>query len=307
MRIQPKPTPPSAPPAQAGAKPAPATAAKVNTAAHVQDGFTAARQTATASGGSNPPVGSIGNGATYAPVQNGQLFVQEPGDSSPISPRDISQGGVGDCYFLSSLGELAEQHPEVIRNNLHDNGNGTYTVTFHEKRTFHWPWESAWKTVKVTVNGDLPQNYGSTVFAGTPSANGKQETWVAIYEKAYAQYKGGYDKIKPSSGSYAMPLLTGHDAEQHSTGSVSASQAASWLSNHNGLTAVSLPDSKAQSNPAYQNGTLVSGHVYYVQSVNPRTNTVALQNPWGYSDQPITMSWSEFQKNFCALDRGTLA
>jgi hypothetical protein len=258
-------------------------------------------------GGKNPPVGDVGNGATYSPVPNGQLFVQEPGDPAAISPRDISQGSVGDCYFLSSLGELAMKHPEVIRNNLHDNGDGTYTVTFHEKRGLHWPWQSAYKDVKVTVNGDLPQRYGGTVFAGTPQSDGKQETWVALYEKAYAQYKGGYDKIKPSNGSYAMPLLTGHGAEQHKAGSVSAAQAAKWLASGNGLTAVSFSDDKAKNVPAYQDGTLVSGHVYYVQSVDPKSGMVSLQNPWGFSVPPITMSWSDFQKNFGALDRGTLA
>src|SRR5690349_1097582 len=88
------PTPPQA----AGGKPAPATGdraasttgtpAPVPTGPRYQDGFGGAQQAAAtgstvatastgASGGSNPPVGDLGNGATYAPVQNGQLFVTE--------------------------------------------------------------------------------------------------------------------------------------------------------------------------------------------------------------------------------------
>ena len=44
------------------------------------------------------------------------LYLQETGDTSLISVNDINQGQIGDCFLLSSIGEIALWHPSAITN-----------------------------------------------------------------------------------------------------------------------------------------------------------------------------------------------
>ena len=70
-------------------------------------------------------------GAQAAPTQNTELYNTSGPNANEPSLSDIQQGSYGDCYFLSSLGALARNDPNAVKNMIHDNGNGTYTVTFH--------------------------------------------------------------------------------------------------------------------------------------------------------------------------------
>ena len=61
---------------------------------------------------------------TYTMV-SGSLFPTAP------SNTDEFQGELGDCYFISSLGTIAESNPAAIQNMFINNGDGTYTVRFY--------------------------------------------------------------------------------------------------------------------------------------------------------------------------------
>jgi hypothetical protein len=52
------------------------------------------------------------------------------GSSGAPTFQDVNQGYVGDCYFVSSLGEVALKDPSAIENMISSNGNGTYGVRF---------------------------------------------------------------------------------------------------------------------------------------------------------------------------------
>jgi hypothetical protein len=117
----------------------------------------------------------------------GTLF----GPNGP-SPDDIAQGYVGDCYFLASLGEVAEQSPQTIKNMFIDNHDGTYAVRFWE----YDPNRSGWVADYVTVDLQLPTVHGSKLFAFAGWYQGGQAVqytdpnavlWPALLEKAYAQ------------------------------------------------------------------------------------------------------------------------
>ncbi len=41
------------------------------------------------------------------------------------------QGELGDCYFISSLGTIANEDPAAIEDMFINNGDGTYTVRFY--------------------------------------------------------------------------------------------------------------------------------------------------------------------------------
>src|SRR5271166_3665271 len=101
------------------------------------------------------------------------------GSSGAPSYLDVNQGYVGDCYFVSSLGEVALKDPAAIENMISSNGNGTYSVRFFVDGQPDY----------VTVNSELPLMTGYQWANGSQLefANGKTDDWVALVEKAYAQ------------------------------------------------------------------------------------------------------------------------
>ena len=80
------------------------------------------------------------------------------GASGAPTYQDVNQGYLGDCYFLSSLGEVALKDPSAIENMISANGNGTYSVRFFVNGQPDY----------VTVNSQLP------VMGGYEWANGSQ-------------------------------------------------------------------------------------------------------------------------------------
>ncbi len=138
-----------------------------------------------------------------------------------ISPSDIKQGYLGDCYFLAALASVAQQHPEVIWNAIKDNGDGTYTVTFYQDG----------KPVPVTVDAEFPVTEdakgnptGTPAYARTGST--RDELWPLIMEKAYAQLDGGsYRKIEGGWPGEAVELLTGASPQRLDLAAATAGEA----------------------------------------------------------------------------------
>ena len=76
--------------------------------------------------GTDHPKGTSDWGPTYSYRQaSGQLFV------NGAAYTDVNQGGLGDCYFLASLAEVALKNPSAITSMFIVNGDGTYTVRFY--------------------------------------------------------------------------------------------------------------------------------------------------------------------------------
>ena len=72
---------------------------------------------------------------TDLPTLTSSSYVYETtaGSLFPTTPSDKNefQGELGDCYFISSLGTIADQDPAAIQNMFINNGDGTYTVRFY--------------------------------------------------------------------------------------------------------------------------------------------------------------------------------
>ena len=190
-------------------------------------------------------------------------------EAGPIAD-DITQGNVGDCYYLASLAAIAETDPSRIRQSVVDLGDGTFAVQFVKGGS----------KVYVRVDADLPSwNSSSLVYAKL----GKQGSlWVPIMEKAYAYFR-------TSNVTYAS-LESGWMSEASSAlgiGSQSTYAAASGRALLD-LIAAELSQGKAVT---YAAGTIVNGapligfHAYSVEAVNYDSNGVAtslrLRNPWG--------------------------
>ncbi len=75
------------------------------------------------------------NGSKLASVQG--MYGTSTFYGSEFSPEDVNQGALGDCYFLTGMGSIAERHDDFIdswgdagSSSLHSNGKYSY---------FAWP------------------------------------------------------------------------------------------------------------------------------------------------------------------------
>ena len=123
-------------------------------------------------------VGQANYAVAYEAVANVPLFNANNGTAPSTS--NINQGYLGDCYFLSAIGEIALQDPTTIENMISENANGTYSVEFQING----------KADYVTVNDELPEvPNGTAWYPGTNLYfdNGNGALWAPLVEKAFAQ------------------------------------------------------------------------------------------------------------------------
>lgn len=126
-----------------------------------------------------------------------------------VSGNEVIQGSLGDCYFAAGLAAVATKEPSAITRAILENANGTFTVRFFDLPFL--PMFGETLEVKVTVDGQLPTRSGGLRYGRNRD---RSELWVAVLEKAFAQWKGSYGTIA-SGGSPAqiMSALTGRPCE----------------------------------------------------------------------------------------------
>jgi hypothetical protein len=177
------------------------------------------------------------------------------GDHDPTAPKgtDTAQGALGDCFFIASMAAVANANPQAISEAItYDKASGKYTVRFYEEGR-----GGSMKPVYITVDAYLPTSgaRNDPAFAGDPG----QPLWPAIMEKAYAQWKGGYDVIgegglavyagvrNTSQGTVQQPLTGGSGKY---SGQLRQNHA--WSEVEPGTLRVT--DAKGRVQPAYDEG-----------------------------------------------------
>ncbi len=99
-----------------------------------------------------------------------KLFPHEP------CPNDIKQGvGVEDCYVLAPLAQIASHNPQMIKDSMVDNKDGTVTVRFFTENENGEGKVPEYYTVNKTVNK----------FYGFADIYASSSLWVQMMEKAY--------------------------------------------------------------------------------------------------------------------------
>ena len=253
------------------------------------------------------------SGSSAAPATFGAtapamaLYLTETGTTSAISVADINQGQLGDCFLLSSIGEIVLNKPSDISNMIKANADGTETVTLYQQTsgtsTHYVPptyFETAFKAVQITVSNVFSSasvNNGAT----QDVVNGTKEIWAQVLEKAVATLDGGYGGIANGGNPMiVMEELTGKAATYMSPASVSAATLTS-LSNAGALMVFDTATSNAQYN-------LVGGHAYMFEGLSTVKGVavVKLGNPWGF-DQPAAIPVSQLSKTFVEIDVGKFA
>jgi len=199
------------------------------------------------------------------------------------SANDITQGQVGDCWFVAALAETALRDPSLIEKDIVQLANGTYDVTFHT---------SATSTLVENVDGQLPVNsWGGLEYAQLGQDNC---TWVPIMEKALTYFRNrsipaNYATLNEGSGSEALTDL----------GATKVTELLSGVSNAGQLFSdVAAAISSNEAVDICTNGSagpLVNGHCYSVVATRIVDTTLNLfgvtltipmgeiefRNPWG--------------------------
>lgn len=218
---------------------------------------------------------------SHATVQ-GKVF----GSSGRANINDISQGILGNCAFLASLGAVVNYRPDIISNMIIDNGDNTYTIRFYSATggaslTASTPGSAEYVTVDRRLATDQD---GRFLFAnyGDLASDSNNILWVGLVERAYAQwqeffqgYVNGYDRI----GNGDLPQLplayiTGAGASDRLTNKVSFAEIQAALTSSHPVTAW-----------GYNSSTYIAaGHCYSVTSAYVNSSgeqRVVVYNPWG--------------------------
>lgn len=114
-----------------------------------------------------------------------------------IEADDIMQGAVGDCYFLSGIGSLAAEYPELISEKFlfEVNPANYYAVKFFV--------DGEWIIYKT--DNMFPCDQGQVLYAKPNN----YEIWALLLEKAFAKIYGSYQAIDGGYSTEAFFALTG--------------------------------------------------------------------------------------------------
>jgi hypothetical protein len=211
----------------------------------------------------------------------GPLFIDEP------TAADVRQGAIGNCYFPAALASVAAARPDVIKNMIKDNGDGTYTVKFTPSS-----YGGAGRPVEIKVDGDLyARSYGGPIYGsslGGSTAADKMELWYPLIEKAYAQWKGSYDTI--GNGGVAGKVMSEVMGKGYKYEYISSSNKdrvyemiKRAAEGNQPMAAGTYGTSEAAR---YTNTGVYANHAYSVLGVEEENGTkyVKIRNPWGQSE-----------------------
>jgi hypothetical protein len=233
---------------------------------------------------------------------SGSLFSGNP------SHLNEQQGMLGDCYFISTLGTIADSNPAAIQNMFINNGDGTYTVRFYTGSygTSYNPSNGSWSdgftnnqgtADYVTVDSKLPTtSSGMLVYSdyGNSASSSSNVLWIALAEKAYAEWNQTGKEGRDGTNNYASiaggwmatvdAQVLGHNATDYSVTNADEKYAINALAAHQAVTTGTFA----------ANYGLVADHAYAIIGYTASTGTFTLYNPWGF-DQPGQLTWSQLE------------
>lgn len=211
-------------------------------------------------------------------------------DEDTLNYDDIEQGSIGDCYLVAALAAAAYADADgsvrdgMIREQVDRDGFVThFAVRFYDG------WDDP---QDVLVDADLIRKNGKPIYARSLDTDSSGEEWaVSLFEKAYAEWHGGYDKI--GDGGWAGDVM------QAVTGSRANYRSLSRLSDSTVLR--SIEDAVADNRPVvagtfgeedgvdYAGTKIYAWHAYTVLGVKRPDDAepaITLRNPWGEVEPP---------------------
>lgn len=184
----------------------------------------------------------------------------------------IEQGNLGDCYFLAAVAGQTMLDPASVRRMIQDNKDGTYTVTFANRKP-------------ITINAPTDAEIGRY---STGSDDGQ---WVRVLEKAYAHVRNRgrlitrADPYKGIEGGFhfqGIGSMTGSFPKYGAPPLMSEAKLVQFVKDgerdHRLMT---VSTRKMPGKDQTKADQLPSGHVYTVVGYNEAKGTITVRNPWG--------------------------
>ena len=224
-----------------------------------------------------------------------------------IDLNDLKQGRAGTCYLLAAVNCVLNDSESLINSMFSDNGDGTYGVRFYGSDS---------SEIWVTVNNQIPITSSKQILlAGNSEKSLKNEKWVSLLEKGYAQANeiGLFERHgnRNSHNSYwaieggwgqALSHINGKDLygdiSVKYTSNSNFSKWKSWektvinkLNNGNSIWLGSFGQTLGSNGKK----DFVSRHAYSITAYDETTNLYTIYNPWGTSNLN-----SSFNHNFHA-------
>jgi len=211
---------------------------------------------------------------------------------------DMHQGRLGDCYFIAALGAIAKSSTNAIDNMFVDNGDNTWTVRFYAGSIADY----------VTVDRFLPsESDGKPAYQGVGGGvytNNANELWLALAEKAYAQWnetgkadrdiaENSYASIDGGWMDYASDHVLGDNRSDIYWGLPDSDK-------QKLIAGISANKAVTYGTKSNANNGLAGGHAYVVSGYDSNADKFQLHNPWGHT-HPKTLTYAELQASGLVL------
>ena len=215
---------------------------------------------------------------------------------SGIDGSDVSQGSIGDCYLMATLGLIAETCPQFIRDNLAEYAGGYRVQLYYTEPGSTTP---AWHGVQV-AKSDLNRGPNMANTSGDVNDDGCGEIWPMIFEQAILKV-ANESSFEGASTEVTHRMVTGESATEVITTAGLTSQeiydiiadrftssSPNIMFETKGRQPFAFPD--IDPNKPFDDATkdlfdnygqpLISmNHCYYIQSIS--SSEIVLDNPWG--------------------------
>lgn len=231
------------------------------------------------------------------------------------SHEDITQGALGDCYFLSALSVLGNERTVRLFKCQEDNDHQDETDPNNWKKTgcfmlqFHQDGDFTYVIVDdyIPMAGDQP--------AFTKGGESGLEMWPAIIEKAYAKMYGSYTAIEAGKVHLALADLVENGfpeqlaLKDYKNNVKLLTSRLAHLDKIRALMGAGSPEHEMGDKAVNEDG-IVQGHAYAILDVDEYLGTqlVKLRNPHGKASytREWTGDWADESPLWTMKARATL-
>lgn len=205
--------------------------------------------------------------------KNDYSLFSQTANSVFVSPEDVCQGELGDCYFLSSISSISFKHPDVISDLFITQQINPYGI-----HCLYMCINGTWRA--VMVDEYIPTKHGKPIFCQSKN----RSVWVILMEKAWAKIFGSYTNIIAGDPREVLRAFTGGNTWTLKT---SDEDFVERFASARKQKCVMVSGSKGH-HPEFEKLGFVQGHAYSIlknkhieHPTLGKKTLLKMRNPWG--------------------------